>query len=114
MLVTNMALYIIASANQWSMGRSKWAFPRELVLHGCRYTFLTRSGEARANAFTIMKLVGHSSFTVSQQYAHPTAESCELAFERLEALNSASLARIEGTKNNASLQKSLQPIVDSA
>jgi hypothetical protein len=48
---------------------------------------LTRPGEAGADAFTIMKIAGHSSVTVSQRYIHPSPESLERAFERLEALN---------------------------
>jgi hypothetical protein len=47
---------------------------------------LTKLGEAGANAFTIMKIAGHSSVTVSQRYVHPTPEGLERAFERLEAL----------------------------
>jgi propanediol utilization protein len=35
----------------------------------------------------IMKIMGHSSVTVSQRYVHPTPESMERAFERLETLN---------------------------
>ena len=46
-----------------------------------------------------------------QRYVHPTPESCELAFERLEALNARELVRAEG---EGSLQKSLQPIAESA
>jgi hypothetical protein len=42
---------------------------------------------SRSGAFTIMKLAGHSNVIVSQRYVHPTPESCELAFERLEALS---------------------------
>jgi hypothetical protein len=72
---------------------------------------LTRLGEAGADAFTIMKLAGHSSVTVSQRYVNPTPESCELALERLEALNAREFARAEGKK---SLQKCLQPIAESA
>jgi hypothetical protein len=48
---------------------------------------LTRLGEAGADAFTIMRIAGHSSVTVSQRYVHPTPESLERAFERLEDLN---------------------------
>jgi integrase len=92
-------------------GKKVILFPREFVLHGLRHTFLTRLGEAGADAFTIMKLAGHSSVTVSQRYVHPTPESCELAFERLEALNAKELVRAEGKE---SLQKSLQPIAESA
>jgi hypothetical protein len=44
-------------------------------------------GEAGADAFTIMRIAGHSSVTVSQRYVHPTPEWLERAFERLENLN---------------------------
>ncbi len=40
-----------------------------------RHTILTRLGEVGTDAFTIMKLAGHSSVTVSQRYVHPTPEA---------------------------------------
>ena len=70
----------------------KQAFPKEFVIHSARHTCLTRLGEAGADAFTIMKLAGHSSVTVSQRYVHPTPEAVERAFDRLEALNRLALA----------------------
>jgi integrase len=70
----------------------KQVFPKEFVIHSARHTCLTRLGEAGADAFTIMKLAGHSSVTVSQRYVHPTPEAVERAFERLEALNRLALA----------------------
>ena len=51
---------------------------------------LTRLGEAGVEAFTIMRIAGHSSITVSQRYVHPTSEAIERAFERLEAFNEGS------------------------
>ncbi len=48
---------------------------------------LTRLGEAGSEAFTIMKIAGHSNVTVSQRYVHPTPEAVERAFQRLETLN---------------------------
>jgi len=66
----------------------QYNFPEDFVLHSLRHTCLTRLGEAAADAFTIMKLAGHSSVTVSQRYVHPTPESVEGAFDRLETLNS--------------------------
>jgi integrase len=39
----------------------------EFVLHSLRHTYGTRLGEAGADAFTIMRLMGHSSVTVSQR-----------------------------------------------
>jgi integrase len=61
--------------------------PKDFVIHSFRHTFGTRLGEAGADAFTIMRAMGHSSVTVSQKYVHPTPEAMERAFERLEALN---------------------------
>ena len=52
---------------------------------------LTRLGEAGVDAFTIMRIAGHSSITISQRYVHPSPESVERAFARLEAFNQAPL-----------------------
>jgi integrase len=62
---------------------------KEFVVHSLRHTMLTRLGEAGADAFTIMKIAGHSSVTVSQRYVHPTPEGMERAFERLQEMNTA-------------------------
>lgn len=67
--------------------RNLLKLPKDFVMHGLRHTMLTRLGEAGADAFTIMKIAGHSSVTTSQRYVHPSPESLERAFERLEALN---------------------------
>jgi integrase len=67
--------------------RESLRLPGELVLHSLRHTYGTRLGEAGADAFTIMRLMGHSSVTVSQRYVHPTPEALERAVERLEGLN---------------------------
>ena len=61
------------------------------MLHSLRHTCLTRLGEAGADSFTIMKLVGYSSVTVSHRYVHPTGETIELAFDRLEKFNQKAL-----------------------
>src|SRR5262245_1075125 len=61
--------------------------PKEFVIHSLRHTFGTRLGESGADAFTIMKLMGNSSVTVSQKYVHPTPESLERAMKRLDARN---------------------------
>lgn len=56
-------------------GKKVVRLPREFVLHGLRHTFLTRLGQAGVDAFTIMRLAGQSSVTVSQRCVHPTPES---------------------------------------
>jgi integrase len=61
----------------------------EFVIHSLRHTMLTRLGESGAEAFTIMRIAGHSSVVVSQRYVHPSPESLENAFERLEKLNAS-------------------------
>lgn len=55
--------------------KRRYIFPRDFVLHSLRHTCLTRLGEAGADAFTMMKLAGHASVTISQR------------FDRLETLN---------------------------
>jgi integrase len=67
--------------------RETLKMPEEFVLHSFRHTYGTRLGEAGADAFTIMRLMGHSSVTVSQRYVHPTPEALERAVERLEGLS---------------------------
>jgi integrase len=61
----------------------------DFVIHSLRHTMLTRLGKAGADAFTIMRIAGHSSVTVSQRYLHPSPDSLEPAFERPDARNAA-------------------------
>jgi integrase len=80
--------------------------PKDCVIHSLRHTFLTRFGEAGAGAFTIKKVAGHSSVTISERYIHPTPEGQERAFERFANMN---MEAAEKAKNDAgSLQISLQ------
>lgn len=80
----------------------------EFVIHSLRHTFLTRLGESGADAFTIMKLAGHSSITMAQRYVHPTPEAMERAMERLDSMNQEAL---EGLKD---APKELPPATISA
>jgi len=73
--------------HQHSSVRAQLKLPDEFVLHSLRHTMLTRLGESGADAFKIMKIAGHSSITVSQRYVHPSPESLETSFERLDAMN---------------------------
>ena len=67
--------------------RKTLKLPADFVIHSLRHTMLTRLGEAGVDAFTIMRIAGHSSITVSQRYVHPSSEAMERAFERLEQHN---------------------------
>jgi integrase len=75
--------------------RKALKLPADFVIHSLRHTMLTRLGEAGADAFTIMRIAGHSSVTVSQRYVHPTPEGMERAFERLEDLNAVKFEQAE-------------------
>jgi integrase len=80
--------------------------PEDFVIHSLRHTFLTRFGETGADAFTIKKVAGHSSVTISERYIHPTPEGQERAFERFANLNKMA---VEKQENDAeSLQIPLQ------
>ena len=65
-------------------GKRRPIFAGDFVLHSLRHTMLTRLGESGVDAFTIMRIAGHSSIVVSQRYIHPTPEAVERAFERLQ------------------------------
>ena len=79
--------------------RATLKMPIAFVLHSLRHTYGTRLGEAGADAFTIMRLMGHSSVTVSQRYVHPTPEALERAVERLEGLNQRAVASLPEGQN---------------
>lgn len=66
----------------------------DFVPHSFRHTFGTRLGETGADAFTIMKLMGHSSVTVSQRYVHPSPQAMENVVSRMESWNTARMQRV--------------------
>jgi integrase len=81
--------------HQHDVVRPALKLPKDFVVHSLRHTMLNRLGEGGANAFTIMRIAGHSSVTVSQRYVHPTPEGMERAFERLEKLNTLKYEQAE-------------------
>jgi integrase len=48
-----------------------------------RHTALTNLGEAGCDAFTLARIAGHSSITITQRYVHPHADAIERAFAKL-------------------------------
>jgi len=64
-------------------GKHCLLFSTDFVMHSVRHTMLTRLGESGEDAFTILRIAGHS-IVVSQRYIHPTPEAAERAFERLQ------------------------------
>ena len=69
--------------------RQQLRLPADFVLYCMRHTALTRLGEAGADAYTIMRIAGHSTITTSQKYVHPSTEAVGLAIARLDAANLA-------------------------
>src|SRR5215467_10867347 len=57
--------------------RADLGVDRDFVLHSMRRTFLTRRGEQGVDAFTIMKIAGHSTIITSQRCIHPSSEAME-------------------------------------
>ena len=85
-------------------GKRRPIFPADFVLHSLRHTMLTRLGESGVDAFTIMRIAGHSSIVVSQRYIHPTPEAVERAFERLQLSGKVTRNRAETTATRYSIR----------
>jgi integrase len=88
--------------------RDDLQLPNNCVIHSLRHTFLTRFGEADADAFTIKKVAGHSSVTISERYIHPTPEGQERAFERFVNLNREAVERRKTTRGRYSFRYTLR------
>ena len=78
------------------------------MIHSFRHTFLTRFGEAGADAFTIKKAAGQSSVTISERYIHPTPEGQERAFERFATLNQTAVEKAEKDEGVATVSATSQ------
>jgi integrase len=87
--------------DQHTLVRKVLKLPKDFVIHSLRHTMLTRLGESGADAFTIMRIAGHSSVTVSQRYVHPSPESLERAFERLQAHNEERLGKLRNVPQDS-------------
>lgn len=85
--VPGKPLLVTSLDHQHNDVRALLKLPIDFVVHSLRHTFGTRLGESGADAFTIMRIMGHSGVTISQRYVHPSPESLELAFERLDEIN---------------------------
>lgn len=78
----NLPLAASLLGQQHKRVRDRLKLPEDFVLHSLRHTFGTRLGESGADAFSIMKLMGHSSITISQRYVHPSPEAIERTFAK--------------------------------
>jgi integrase len=99
--------YLVTSLDHFHKKlRGDLQLPQDFVIHSLRRTFLTRFGEAGADAFTIKKVADHSSVTISERYIHSTPEGQERAFERFADLNETAIEKAESDAE--SLQIPLQ------
>jgi integrase len=87
-------LSIYTLEDQHRRMRQALKLPADAVIHSFRHTFGTRLGESGADAFSIMKAMGHSSVTISQRYVHPTPEAMERVWTRLNDLNQKAVASL--------------------
>jgi integrase len=78
--------------------RRRLKLPEVFVLYSLRHTALTRLGETGADAYTIMRIAGHSSITTSQRYVHPSSETVGLAIARLDSANQQALQQAASGK----------------
>ena len=54
-----------------------------------RHTALTRLAESGCDVFTLARIAGHSSITITQRYVHPQADAVERAFAAFGAVKPA-------------------------
>lgn len=86
------------ASEQFRTLRDAMKLPDDCVIHSTRHTFCTRLRESGADAFTIMKLAGHSSIVISQRYVHPTGERLENAITKMGQVNGKADAKREEEK----------------
>jgi integrase len=56
---------------------------RPFVLYTLRHTFLTRLGQSGCDAWTLARIAGHSSITISARYVRPSEDAVLDAMSRL-------------------------------
>ncbi|MFY9560154.1 MAG: tyrosine-type recombinase/integrase [Terriglobales bacterium] len=72
-------------SEQFRTLRDAMKLPDDCVIHSTRHTFLRRLGESGCDVWTLMKLAGHSTVTISQRYVHPSADRFESAINKLNS-----------------------------
>ncbi len=68
-----------------------------------RHTALTNLAAAGCDAFTLARIAGHSTITITQRYCHPQADSIERAFAKLTESKGPEQTPIFGLRNNRSV-----------
>jgi integrase len=65
----------------------KLAKLRPFEVYSIRHTFLTRLGESGCDVWTLARVAGHSSISISQRYVHPSEDAVLNALSRLAGHN---------------------------
>jgi integrase len=55
---------------------------RPFVLYALRHTFLTRLGQRGCDLWTLARIAGHSSITMSKRYVHPDGRDVLAVLDR--------------------------------
>ena len=63
-----------------------------------RHTALTQLAQAGCDAFTLARIAGHSSITITQRYIHPQADAIERAFAPFAAGSVSAIQEQENSK----------------
>ena len=58
---------------------------RPFVLYSLRHTFLTRLGESGCDAWTLARIAGHSSISMSARYVHPSQDAVMNVFAKMRS-----------------------------
>ena len=98
-----------ANAKAAKEGIRKLAYFQPYVL---RHTALTRLAEAGCDAFTLARIAGHSSITITQRYIHPQADAIERAFAPLACASESdgALSRVGTKMGTTSGNEKLRPL----
>ena len=56
---------------------------RKFVLYSLRHTFLTRLGQSGCDVWTLARIAGHASITISSRYVHPSEDAVLDAMSKL-------------------------------
>ena len=68
-----------------------------------RHTALTQLAQAGVDVFTLARIAGHSSITITQRYVHPQADAIERAFAPFGSTNINSLTAGENPQVGTNL-----------
>ena len=70
------------------------------VLYSFRHTFLTRLGQSGCDAWTLARIAGHSSISISSRYVHPSEEAVLNAMANLGRHNSGHSTELPTTSSS--------------